>query len=165
LPKKKILLTDRDNTIIRDKGYVFNLEDFEFMPGALDGLKKFQELGFMINIFTNQSGVSRGFYTIEEMEKFNSHMVNQCSQHGVDIFNLVACTHLPSDGCTCRKPKNGMILALMKTGFLDPLETYIVGDKLSDVESGVDWAIPGYVISSEKDWSEALEDCRRKFCL
>ena len=76
--KNKAVFLDRDGTINVDKDYLFKIEDFEFIDGAVEALKILQDAGFLLIIVTNQSGIGRGYYTEKDLEKLNSffHVTN-----------------------------------------------------------------------------------------
>ena len=73
----KAVFLDRDGTINIDKNYLYRKEDFEFMPGAIDGLKKLQEAGYLLIVITNQSGIARGYYTEADYEKLTEYMKSE----------------------------------------------------------------------------------------
>lgn len=158
-------IVDRDNTILRDPGYLHRIEDFELMDGAIEGLIAFQSMGFEISIFTNQSGISRGLYTVDQMIELNNFMVEKLSGAGVIIRNLVACYHSETDSCGCRKPKDGMLQKLMENTGLVPNRSVILGDKDSDLMAGSGLGIPGFLVKNSQDWLIACKETRRIFCL
>jgi D-glycero-D-manno-heptose 1,7-bisphosphate phosphatase len=159
------VIVDRDNTILRDPGYLHRIEDFEFMDGAIEGLLAFQSAGFEISVFTNQSGISRGFYTVDQMIDLNKVMVEKLFSAKVIIRNLVACYHLKTDACGCRKPKDGMLRKLIENTGLLPYKSVILGDKESDLMAGSSLNIPGFLIKNSEDWKIAYKETRRIFCL
>ena len=73
--KNKAVFLDRDGTINKDKGYVYKIEDFEFLPGVIDALRILQKKGFLLIIITNQSGIARGFYSETDFRNLTSYML------------------------------------------------------------------------------------------
>ena len=134
--ENKAIFFDRDDTLIIDKNYMFKTTDLEYFPDTISTLKKLQELGFHLFIVTNQSGVGRGFFTLEQMHEFNNHMLKDLKAHGVEIKELVFCPHAPNDLCECRKPKAKLINDLCDKYKIDKKLSYMVGDKQSDIQAG-----------------------------
>ena len=110
MEKIKALFLDRDGVINYDPGYVYRIEDFEFMPGIFEALAGFMMLGYEIFIVTNQSGIGRGYYSEDDFAKLSKHMIDEFKSYGIEIKKIYHCPHTPSDDCNCRKPKPGMIL-------------------------------------------------------
>ena len=136
----KAIFLDRDGTINIDKGYVYKLDDFEFLPGAREALRIFQDLGFLLIIVTNQSGIARGYYTEEDYLKLDKAMREDLSLHGIEMTDSFFCPHLP-DGeikkysleCDCRKPKLGMYERAIRKYNIDLKNSICIGDKERDV--------------------------------
>ena len=136
----KAIFLDRDGTINIDKGYVYKLDDFEFLPGAREALRIFQELGFLIIIITNQSGIARGYYTEADYIKLNKAIKEDLEIHGIKITDSFFCPHLPNGAvkefakdCDCRKPKLGLYERAIKTYNIDVSKSICIGDKERDV--------------------------------
>ena len=111
----KAIFLDRDGTINVEKHYLYKIEDFEFLPGVIAALKKLQDVGFLLIIITNQSGIARGYYSEEDFLKLNTWMLDELKRHDVFILDVYYCPHLPDASidkyrktCECRKPKLGM---------------------------------------------------------
>ncbi len=134
----KFLILDRDGTINIDKGYVYKTEDLEFLPGVIEGLKKFQSVGFKFIVVTNQAGIARNIYTEADMHRFHGQMMEELKRFGIKIELFLFCPHYPefTGECACRKPKTGLIKsAEQKFGF-NASEAIFIGDKDSDIELG-----------------------------
>ena len=129
----KAIILDRDGTINIDKGYVHKIEDFELIPGVIEALKKFQKTYILI-IFTNQSGIGRGFYTAEDLQILNDFMLKRFDEEGIIIKECVFCPHKPDDACECRKPKTKLINPLIEKYNIKVSDSYVIGDKTSDVK-------------------------------
>ncbi len=127
----KAVFLDRDGTINIDKGYLYRIEDFEFLPGAIEGLRKLQEAGYLLIIITNQSGIARGYYTEEDFIKLNEYMKGELKKEGITITEVYYCPHYGND-CECRKPKTAMFERAVREFNIDLSKSYAIGDKERD---------------------------------
>lgn len=159
MEKIKALFLDRDGVINYDPGYVYRIEDFEFMPGIFEALAGFMALGYEIFVVTNQSGIGRGYYSEDDFAKLGKYMIDEFKSYGVEIKKIYHCPHTPSDDCNCRKPKPGMILQALNENNIDPQASLIIGDKPSDLEAARRAGVEsGYLIGDEfKSVLEVLE--------
>ncbi|MFH1332874.1 MAG: HAD family hydrolase [archaeon] len=134
---RRSVFLDRDGTINVDRGYVCKVKDFKFLPGAVRALKGLYDNDFDLFVVTNQSGIDRGFYTLEDMHIVHKHMREELSMCCIELKDIVYCPHNPSGKkCNCRKPKTGMLDFLIEKYDIDVLRSYLVGDKDGDVEAG-----------------------------
>ena len=123
---------DRDGTIIEEENYLSNFSQIKIYPFSFSALKILKDCGFKIFIITNQSGVARGYFTEDFVKKVNTFL---CEKLGIDDFFY--CPHIPEDNCNCRKPEKGLIQqALKKYPEIDLKNSYFIGDKEVDVETG-----------------------------
>jgi len=132
--KTKALFLDRDGIINLDHGYVYKIEDFEFTEGIFDLLHLFSKQGYLFFIVTNQSGIGRGYYTQEEFDTLTQWMLKQFKVQGITIEEVQYCPHTPQKHCTCRKPETGMIDAILERYTLDLGNSWMMGDKQSDID-------------------------------
>jgi D-glycero-D-manno-heptose 1,7-bisphosphate phosphatase len=135
---RKVLFLDRDGVINVDKGYVYKIEDIEFIDGIFDLCKTYQDKGYEIIIITNQAGIARGYYTEEDFIKLMDWMKKKFEKRGINILDVFYCPHHPdfTGECSCRKPKPGMILEAAKKYNIDLKSSVLIGDKISDIEAG-----------------------------
>ena len=84
----KAVFLDRDGTINFDKEYLFRKEDFEWLPGAIEALKYFQECGYKLIIITNQSGIARGYYTEKDFNELSLWMSRELNKYGITIDKI-----------------------------------------------------------------------------
>ena len=131
---KKAIFLDRDGVINIDKNYVYKISDFEFVPKIFDILKYLQDLDYLLFIITNQSGIGRGYYAEEDFLKLNNWMINELEKENIFISQVEFCPHHPSENCKCRKPEMGMIENILKNYNVDLSNSWLIGDKLSDIE-------------------------------
>ena len=153
---KKALFLDRDGVINIDKSYLYKREDFEFIEGIFEVCRHAQSLGYAVIVVTNQSGIGRGYYSEADFQKLTQWMLKRFHQEGVTILDLYHCPHTPQEGCDCRKPKPGMILTAQKAHHINLKASWIIGDKESDIEAGINAGIPNTIrLSSQNITSNA----------
>ena len=140
---KKAIFLDRDGTINVEKDYIYKSEDLVFEEGTIEALKTFKNLGYILIVVSNQSGIARGYFTEEDLNIFNNNMNEILKKNGVEITEFYCCPHHP-DGigeykkvCECRKPNNKMIEDAIKKYNIDREKSYMIGDKTSDIGAGI----------------------------
>ena len=136
---RKALFLDRDGVINVEKEYLYKREDFEFIDGIFELCRHYQELGYLIFIVTNQSGIAREYYSEADFEKLTEWMLEAFEKEGITISKVYHCPHHPklSGACSCRKPEPGMLLEAAKEFDVDLKNSIIVGDKERDIEAGL----------------------------
>ena len=135
LPLRRAVFLDRDGVINRDTGFVCRVEDFEFIAGVVEALQEIQQRGYLLFVVTNQSGIGRGYYTLDDYQRVNAWMLASLASNAVTVTGVYFCPHAPEAGCVCRKPAPGMILQAQREHGLDLLASWLVGDKPSDIEA------------------------------
>lgn len=141
------IFLDRDGTIIEDVGYIKNPQDVEFFPGSFTALLKLQER-FLLFIITNQSGISKGYTTANEVKQVNDYLVDTLESKGIFISAVFCCPHANEDNCICKKPKPYFIHLAKELYHLDLKNSYIIGDHPSDVECGINAGLtPIYLLT------------------
>lgn len=137
-PRKRgpAVFLDRDGTINEEVGYVHDPKNFRLLPRALEGIKKFQDMGYRILIVTNQPGIGIGYYSEEDFYRVNRTFLKACSQAGISVDKIYFCPHSKSEGCLCRKPNQALIARAREELNLDLSESFFIGDKTSDMETG-----------------------------
>ncbi len=131
--KQKTVFIDRDGTLIEEVNFLSRLEDLQFFDYTNDAIRLLKENGFLVVIVTNQSGVGRGIYTESAMHEIHGKIQTDLTEK-IDAFYF--CPHLPTDGCVCRKPNLGMIEAAQRDFTIDLENSWMIGDKAIDVETG-----------------------------
>lgn len=141
--EKRAVFLDRDGTINVEREYLFRPEDFHFVAGAPEAIRLFREAGFLVVVVTNQSGVGRGYYDEAAVEELHRHMDSELAMAGAAVDAYYYCPHHPTAGngiylmeCTCRKPLPGMLHQAAADLKIDLARSWMVGDKLVDVEAG-----------------------------
>jgi D-glycero-D-manno-heptose 1,7-bisphosphate phosphatase len=136
---RKAVFLDRDGTLNVDKGYVHNIEDWEWLPGAIDAIAALKNAGFLVIVVTNQAGIARGYYTGVDVAKLHVWINGELHKHGTMIDGFYYCPHHPEHGgkCECRKPMPGMLHAAKQDFDIDLSCSWLVGDKASDIQAGL----------------------------
>ena len=139
----KAIFLDRDGTINIEKDYIYKCEDLVFEEGSVEALKTFKNLGYILIVVSNQSGIARGYFTEEDLKAFNNNMNEKLKEKSVEITEFYCCPHHP-DGlaeykkvCDCRKPNNKMLEDAIKKYNIDREKSYMIGDKVSDIGAGL----------------------------
>jgi D-glycero-D-manno-heptose 1,7-bisphosphate phosphatase len=142
--KNRAIFLDRDGTINVEKGYVHKIEDFEFIPDVPRAIKLLKNAGFLVIVVTNQSGIARGYYSMDAVRSLHDHMDRELARHGTSVDAYYLCPHHPqgiieefTKVCDCRKPEPGMLLKAEKDFSLDLASSYLIGDKQTDVETAL----------------------------
>jgi len=135
----KAIFLDRDGVINRDPGfgdYIKTWAEFEFLPGAIEAIKKLNKNGYEIFVISNQAGVGRGLYSQDALDEITKNMLKEIEMQGGRIRWISYCTHRTDAGCDCRKPKTGMIRKATKGLGIDFKDTYFIGDSRLDIGAG-----------------------------
>ena len=130
---------DRDGTIIHDADYCSDPQQVKLFPRIAEALKRLKSHGFKLIIITNQSGIGRGFFSLEQYRAVEAEILRQLGNDLVDATYF--CPHVPDDGCDCRKPESGMILQAAREHRVDLRRSFLIGDKESDAECGQNAAV------------------------
>jgi D-glycero-D-manno-heptose 1,7-bisphosphate phosphatase len=132
---------DRDGTLIRDVGYLRNVDELELLPGVPQALALLRNFGFKLVVVTNQSAVARGWLSEVELSRIHDGLAAKLARSGIVLDAIYYCPHHPVEGtgayrieCACRKPRGGMIERACADLGIDPTASYVVGDKEIDVE-------------------------------
>lgn len=135
---ERLAILDRDGTINVDYGFVHRWEDWQFLPGAIQAMCQLRRAGFQLLVVSNQSGIGRGYYTAEDVERLHQLASAELLRHGVDILAFLYCPHSPDQPCRCRKPLPGLVLDYVDSHQLDVDlgSSWTIGDKPSDVGLG-----------------------------
>jgi len=144
------IFLDRDGTINIDKNYVHKIEDWEFLPHAIEGLRILSLRGYKLVIITNQSGIGRGYYTCHDMEKLHRHVISLLKKNSIDIAGIYFCPHKPSDHCSCRKPETELLKKAATDLNINISGSYFIGDKTCDIKMGRDGGCKTIMVQTGK---------------
>jgi D-glycero-D-manno-heptose 1,7-bisphosphate phosphatase len=141
---KKAVFLDRDGVINVEKGYVHRIEEFELLPGVPRAIRLLKDAGFLVIVVTNQSGIARGYYPLDAVHRLHRHLDEELAAFGACIDAYYVCPHHPEHGigdlkvdCSCRKPLPGMLEQAAADFGIHLSESYMIGDKPTDVEAGL----------------------------
>ncbi len=135
---------DRDGVINVDHGYVSTWEQFEFLPGVPEALRKLQDAAYLLIVVSNQSGIGRGYFSEADVESLNKAIAQHlASTVGVTLSGFYHCPHHPTEAggefrrqCDCRKPAPGMIRQAVLDHGINVKTSVLVGDKDTDMAAG-----------------------------
>ena len=133
---RKAIILDRDGTLIEDKNFAYKLEDFELLPGVIEGLNLLQR-DFLLFIVTNQSGIGRGYYSEIDFFKFNNHLIKVLKENEIRIEKTFFCPHIKEENCVCRKPKVKYFNEIVEGWNIDIEKSWMIGDHPSDILFGI----------------------------
>lgn len=144
---RKAVFLDRDGTLIRDKNYLSRVEDIEYFSDTFEALKLMVTKGYRLYVITNQSGVGRGYFSIEAVNAIHQVMDEDMRAHKLPHFaGWGVCPHAPDQNCTCRKPMPELIQKFLERDQLDASLCYMVGDKEIDAACGIAAGMQGAVV-------------------
>ena len=135
---RKALFLDRDGVINYDTGYTYKREDLSLIEGIIPLCLAAQEKGYLLIVITNQSGIARGMYTVEQMHSFHQHLSTILIEKGIFIQAFYYCPHHPSltGNCLCRKPGTLLFDKATAKFNLEASKCWMVGDRERDVQAG-----------------------------
>ena len=143
---------DRDGTINIEKQYLYQYENWEWITGAIEAIKKFNDAGVLVIVITNQAGVARGIFTSADVESLHERVSKDLQTHGAHIDAYYYCPHHPEFGnkmaCSCRKPSPGLLFQAQKEWNIDLDRSAIFGDKASDIDAGKAAGITSFLVST-----------------
>ncbi|WP_405378595.1 D-glycero-beta-D-manno-heptose 1,7-bisphosphate 7-phosphatase [Phascolarctobacterium sp.] len=150
--KAKAVFFDRDGVLNVDVAYLYKIEDLQWVEGAREAVAYLTRAGYKIFVVTNQSGIARGYYTVEQMQALHEHMQQEIAKMGGAIEKIYYCPHhkegkVPAYtcDCSCRKPKPGMLLQAFAEYEIDKENSFLIGDSPRDVEAAEAAGIRGYL--------------------
>lgn len=161
---KRAVFLDRDGTLIEDKDYLHRPEDVVILPGAGDALKRLQDAGFLLIMVTNQSGIGRGYFTLEDCARVHQRLAAEFGKAGARLTKIYVAPEAPERPSCGRKPSPQFLFDARDEFGIDLGQSYMVGDKLTDLECG--WNAKtkrsllvrtGYGAKFEKSHPEALK--------
>jgi len=158
-----VVFIDRDGVINEypgDNDYVKSWEEFRFLPGVMRALKELTDKKLKIFIISNQAGVSKGLFSQEALDTITRNMLGEFKKEHIDISGVYYCIHKPQDGCSCRKPKTGLLdealAQLKKEGIsqVDLSRSYFIGDTIRDIQTGRQAHLSTILVFSGKEKPE-----------
>lgn len=155
----KAVFLDRDGVINKYPGhgeYVKSWKEFRFLPRVKPALRLLHKNGYLIFVVSNQSGVSKGLYSMAVLKEITKNLVAELKKSGAVLSGVYYCTHTAEENCGCKKPKTGLIrkavLKLRRRGLkISTKESYLVGDNLIDIETGRNAGLKTILVFSGKE--------------
>ena len=133
----KLIILDRDGVINQDSDdYIKTVDEWIPLEGSIEAMAMLTKAGYQIAIATNQSGIARGYFTLDTLNKMHQKMNNLAKNAGAEINYISFCPHIPTDKCDCRKPLPGLIHQIEKALNVSAKDCYMVGDSLRDLQAG-----------------------------
>ena len=162
--RRRVVFLDRDGVINRnrDGDYVRTADEFEFLPGALEGLARLKQADCTVVVVSNQAGVGSGFVRLEELERINEKMLAGITAHGGEIAAICYCTHRKDEGCACRKPGTGLFEQAVSDLDISLDGSYFIGDALSDMQAGINAGCRTIIVLTGRASASEIESWERK---
>lgn len=133
-----LVILDRDGVINEDSdAFVKSLDEWHPIPGSIDAIARLSKHGFTVAVATNQSGLGRGLFTLDDLEAMHHRLCEMVETAGGHVAGIFYCPHTPEDQCDCRKPKAGLIDAIEREFNASAHSAWLIGDSLRDLEAGV----------------------------
>lgn len=133
----KLILLDRDGVInLESEHFIKNSDEFILIPHSIEAIANLCQAGYKVVVCTNQSGLGRGLFTMEDLNDMHSKLHHLVEEAGGSIAAITYCPHIPDDNCSCRKPKFGMIEDICERFSYDDIENLVmIGDSLRDLQA------------------------------
>ena len=137
-PRRAVFL-DRDGTLNKDTGYIHRKQDWQWLPGVVETLKRFHAVGYLLVVVSNQSGLARGMFGEDDLRALEAWINEDLAAQNAVIDAWYYCPHLPevTGPCDCRKPEPGLILRAAADLNIDLARSWMIGDRVRDVQAGL----------------------------
>jgi D-glycero-D-manno-heptose 1,7-bisphosphate phosphatase len=136
MEKSKLLILDRDGVINQDSDdFIKFPEEWQAIPGSLEAIARLCREDYRVVVITNQSGISRGYFSINTLNRIHQKMMDELNHLGGEISAIFFCPHSDADNCSCRKPQPGMFVELVERTKCNLKDVYAVGDSLRDLQA------------------------------
>jgi D-glycero-D-manno-heptose 1,7-bisphosphate phosphatase len=133
-----LIILDRDGVINHDSDdFIKNPAEWEPIEGSLEAIARLNYAGYRVVVITNQSGIARGLFDVETLNRIHSKMRRMLAQVGGKIEAIMFCPHGPEDDCQCRKPQNGSFVDLAHRLRVNLENVPAVGDSLRDIQAAM----------------------------
>ena len=150
---------DRDGTIIEDRDYCSDPKDVKIFPRAPEALRRLKSKGFKLIIITNQSGIGRGMFTLEQYRAVEAELLRQLGDDLIDATYF--CPDVPGQPSSCRKPAPGMIIEATREQHIDLARSFLIGDKEIDAECGRNAGVRTIRVRTgfDRETTDSIADC------
>ena len=158
--KQRAFFLDRDGVVIEQIHYLSDPAQVALIPGAATAIRAIREHGDLAVVITNQSGVGRGYFTMADVDAVHRRMLELLDAEGARIDDIRICPHAPGEQCSCRKPLPGLFLAASEALGIDLSRSVMVGDRRSDLDSGVNAGCAASILVRTGYGAGEEEGCR-----
>jgi len=152
------IFLDRDGTLNPDPGYIQSPDQLELFLGVPEALGTLKAEGARLIVVTNQSGIARGFLSVEDLKRVHAKLRQLLDNAGVALDAIYYCPHHPADGCRCRKPETGMIEQAVREHGVDLSQSYVIGDHARDMQLAKRIGAKSIFVTTGKEAQQALTD-------
>ncbi len=136
MEKSKLIILDRDGVINHDSDhFIKSADEWSAIPGSLEAIARLCREDYRVVVITNQSGIARGYFSINALNRIHQKMLDELNHAGGEISAIFFCPHSEHDNCDCRKPKPGMFEELSSRLQFNLKDVYAVGDSLRDLQA------------------------------
>jgi D,D-heptose 1,7-bisphosphate phosphatase len=163
--EKKVIFLDRDGVINKKPpkaDYVKKWEEFEFLPGVIDGLKILSQNNYDIYVVSNQPGIARGMMAKNDLILIQENLEKELKKNNIIINGFYYCLHGWDDNCECRKPKPGLLFQAAREHNIDLTKTIFIGDDERDLQAGEAADIKTFLVAPEKSFLQIIKDIIKK---
>ncbi|MBQ7529472.1 HAD family hydrolase [bacterium] len=159
----RAIFLDRDGTLIEEANYLSRPEQVKWIPGVPQNLAKLACEGWLLIVVTNQSGVGRGYFTMDDVNNVHEHMQKELARYGAKFTAMYCCPHSPADNCLCRKPQATMYSQAQRDWNLDLSHCVAFGDKLADLQGPIKLGCRAFLVKTGYGREEIYPDIKRDY--
>lgn len=157
MPINRAVFMDRDGTLIESVPYLDNPSKLVLYPETYEAFSILKLKGYKLIIVTNQSGVGRGFFSLDKLKEIHETMLQKFDSKSIQIDGIYFCPHIPEDKCNCRKPEIGMLEKASLDLSINPMNSYMIGDRLLDIQAGQSFGCVSILVETGYGKSESIQ--------
>ncbi len=130
------IFLDRDGTINEELNFISKPENLFLIPKSAEAISEMRKMGFKIFVITNQSGIARGYFELQDLENINKKLIELLYEKKTFVDKIYFCPHIDENNCECRKPKIGMLKKAEREFGIDLKKSFVIGDRFVDINAG-----------------------------
>ncbi len=147
----KLVILDRDGVINQDSdNYIKTVDEWIPLPGSIAAIARLNRAGYSVVVATNQSGIGRGLFDLDDLEAMHEKLSGLLAQQGAELAGIFYCPHTPEDHCHCRKPGPGLFDAIASEFGVSLNGVPLIGDSLRDLQAGLSHHCPPILVRTGK---------------